>query len=222
MSIEVFDYRSDGPRGLNFFVTPGCRARFLTIRPKEAAPFHHHQLGQEVFVVMEGRGLFVIGDDEAVLGTGEACVARSGERHFVGPADENPVTLFLCVTPHIQPTHVLFDESGKQLADDYRSLFMPKSEPSAMLRPESDEELAGLQIQALEDLATLTEAAARAARVKVIEMGRMLADGDGAAAAEARDSMWVSLAPVFESAMAAADIWNSLTARTVGAPLAES
>jgi quercetin dioxygenase-like cupin family protein len=98
MSIEVFDYRSDGPRGLNFFVKPECRARFMTIRPGEAAPFHHHQLGQEVFVVMEGRGLFVIGDDEAVLEAGQACVARSGERHFVGPADENPMTLFLCVS----------------------------------------------------------------------------------------------------------------------------
>ncbi len=222
MSIEVFDYRSDGPRGLNFFVTPECRARFLTIRPGEAAPFHHHQLGQEVFLVMEGRGLFVIGDDEAVLEAGQACVARSGERHFVGPADENPVTLFLCVTPHIQPTHVFFDESGEQLEDDYRPSFMPKSGPSEMLRTESDEELAGLQIQALEDLTTLTEAAAREARVEVIEMGRMLAEGDGAAAAEARDAMWVQLAPVFASAMAAAGLWNSLTARTVGAPRAKS
>ncbi len=167
---------------------------------------------------MEGRGLFVIGDDEAVLESGHACVARSGDRHFVGPADEHPVTVFLCVTPHIQPTHAFFDESGKQLPDDYRPSFMPRSEPSEMLRPESDEDLADLQIQTLEDLAMRTDTAAQAARVKVIEMGRMLAEGNGAAAAEARDSIWVQLAPVFASAMAAAELWNSLTARTVGSP----
>jgi hypothetical protein len=77
---------------------------------------------------------------------------------------------------------------------------MPKSEPSEMLRTESDEELAVLQIEALEDLAARTEAAAREARVKVIEMGRMLAEGYGAAA----------------------ELWNSLTARTMGDPIAES
>ena len=222
MSIEVFDFRTEGPRGRNFFVTPECRARFLTIRPGEAAPFHHHQLGQEVFVVMEGRAKFVIGGDEAELGAGEACVARSGERHFVGPAGTDPVTLFLCVTPHIQPTHAFFDDSGGQLPDDYRLSFMPDSEPSEMLRPESDGDLAGLQIEALEELAARSDAAARVARVEVARIGQLLSGGDIAAAADARDSMWVTLAPVFESAMAAAHIWNGLTARTVGAPKATS
>lgn len=222
MSIDVFDYRTEGPLGRNFFVTPECRGRFLTIRPGEAAPFHHHQLGQEIFVVMEGRAKFVIGDDEAVLGAGEACVARAGERHFVGPAGADAVTLFLCVTPHIQPTHAFFDESGAQLPDDYRPSFMPASEPSDMLRPESNRVLAERQIAALRDLATRTAAAARSAETGIAGIGAMLESGDLKAAAGARDAMWEELAPVFDSAMAAAEIWNSLTARTVGAPRAES
>jgi quercetin dioxygenase-like cupin family protein len=221
LSIEVFDYRTEGPRLRNFFVTPECRARFMTIEPGADAPFHFHELGQEVFVVMEGRARFVIGDDEAVLGPGEACAARAGVRHWVGPVGEEAVTLFLCVTPHIQPTHAFFDEEGAQLPDDYRPSFMPASEPSEMLRPESDAELAEMQIAALQELAKRAGEAARAAEMDVAAMGASLEAGDAEAAAATRDAMWRALASVFESAMSAADTWNVLTARTVGAPRGE-
>ncbi|HJN40110.1 MAG TPA: hypothetical protein QGH28_08020 [Chloroflexota bacterium] len=52
-------------------------------------------------------------------------------------------------------------------------------------------------------------------------MGAALAAGDSQSATAERDALWPELAEVFTASMHAADTWNALTARTVGAVRAE-
>ena len=75
MSFSVFDYKKDLA---NLFVSPHIRARFLRIEPGEIHGMHSHDLGHEVFFILEGHLTFYIDGEEQTLGPGQLCVALSG------------------------------------------------------------------------------------------------------------------------------------------------
>ncbi|MEO2006639.1 MAG: cupin domain-containing protein [Candidatus Poribacteria bacterium] len=117
MAIEVYDYRTDIR---NLLVTPQIRARFIRIevgdisggsRPGRG---HSHDLGHEVFLVLEGQAEFEIEGETAVVGPGQMCVALVDEVHTVRNVGDVPVILYLSVTPHIQPTHTGCTEAGAE------------------------------------------------------------------------------------------------------------
>ena len=72
MSFSVFDYKKDTA---NLFVSPHIRARFLRIEPGEIHGMHSHDLGHEVFFILEGHLTFYIDGEEQTLGPGQLCVA---------------------------------------------------------------------------------------------------------------------------------------------------
>ncbi len=71
-------------------------------------PFHSHDLGDELFLILQGQCEFAIDDDRAVLGPGQLCVARAGQKHEVRVIGDEPMTMFLVVAPHIEPTHTFW------------------------------------------------------------------------------------------------------------------
>ncbi|MFH1572349.1 MAG: cupin domain-containing protein, partial [Acidobacteriota bacterium] len=78
MGFEVYDYRKDIR---NILVTPQIRARFMRMEVGEVSGGqrpgrgHSHDLGQEVFLVLQGRAEFEIDGETKVLGPGQMCVA---------------------------------------------------------------------------------------------------------------------------------------------------
>ena len=112
MSFEVYDYRTDVR---NVLVTPQIRSRFLRLEPGAASSAHTHDLGHEVFLVLQGRALFEIDGDAREVGPGQMCVALADQMHSVRAAGDGPVTMYLSVTPHVQPTHSFWDEDGHRL-----------------------------------------------------------------------------------------------------------
>ena len=106
MPIQVYDYRHDTR---NLFVRPEIRGRFLRMEPGDVGPYHSHDVGQEVFLVLEGQCEFEIEGDKAVLRPGQLCVAWAGQRHRVRTVGDEPMTMFLAVTPHLEPTHTLWE-----------------------------------------------------------------------------------------------------------------
>ena len=50
MPIEVYDYRRDVR---NLVIMPEIRSRFMRMEPGAVSPGHTHDLGQEVFLVLE-------------------------------------------------------------------------------------------------------------------------------------------------------------------------
>ena len=55
MSLKVYDYRSDI---VNMLVTPQIRCRFLKMAVGQFNAGHTHDLGEEIFLILQGRAEF--------------------------------------------------------------------------------------------------------------------------------------------------------------------
>src|SRR5438045_3423308 len=116
MPFTVYDYRTDIR---NVLVTPQIRSRFLRMEPGQVANLHSHDLGHEVFLILAGRAEFQIEGDTKELGPGQMCIARRDEPHTVRVVGDEPMTMYLSVTPHIQPTHTARTPEGDRLPHHY-------------------------------------------------------------------------------------------------------
>ena len=112
MTFDVYDYRTDVR---NILVTPEIRSRFLKVEPGGPAGSHTHDLGHEVFLVLDGIAEFEIDGNKRQLGPGQMCVALAGQMHGVRAVGDRPTTMYLSVTPHVQPTHTFWDDAGRRL-----------------------------------------------------------------------------------------------------------
>ena len=98
MGFPVYDYRTDIR---NVLVTPQIRSRFLKMEPGQSAQLHSHDLGHEIFLILEGRVEFEIEGETEELGPGQMCVALADQPHTVRVLGDEPMTMYLSVTPHI-------------------------------------------------------------------------------------------------------------------------
>ena len=57
MAFRVFDSRTDIQ---NLIIQPDIRARFLQMEPGEENVPHSHDLGAEIFLILDGQAEFVI------------------------------------------------------------------------------------------------------------------------------------------------------------------
>jgi len=116
-----------------WYITPEIRARIMRFEPHQVSAGHTHDLGHEMFVVLHGEAEFTIDGESAVLGPGQVCVARAGQWHEVRAVGDAPMTLYLSVTPHIEPTHTQWEhEGGKQLPYRYGAATRAEREASSV------------------------------------------------------------------------------------------
>ena len=105
MGFPVYDYRN--PEHVkNLLVTPEMRSRIMRMEPGgEFNARHSHDLGIEVFLILQGKAEFEIEGETEIVGPGQLCFARVDEAHAVRVIGDEPVIMYLSVTPHILPTH---------------------------------------------------------------------------------------------------------------------
>lgn len=209
MPIEVFDFRRDVR---NVVILPTIRGRFLRMEPGEVGPRHSHDLGDEVFLILEGMCEFEIEGERAVLGPGQLCVARANQLHEVRVVGDKPMTMYLSVTPHIEPTHTFWDEHGQKLPPVYA--FTTRVERAA--RTEPGEPVADLAERFLGAARALAEAAAEHASAQAGSASALRAKveaGDYPAAKQHLDAMWAILAKLYGPLRALEATWNELAAR---------
>jgi quercetin dioxygenase-like cupin family protein len=213
MSIEVFDYRSDVR---NVVITPEIRSRFLRMEPGEVAIRHSHDLGHEVFLILEGQCEFEIDGDRAVLGPGQMCFARRDQMHQVRTVGDVPMTMYLSVTPHIDPTHTMWDEHGNKLAYNFGGA--TANERAA--QPEPAEDVSTIAARHLAAARAL-EAAARsnsAAQAAGMESLTVAIEADDRQAVRAAiEAMWTPLFQTYRALLDLCETWNAL-APEAGAP----
>ncbi len=210
MGFRVYDYRTDIQ---NVLVTPQIRSRFLRMELGQVNRGHTHDLGHEIFLILQGRAEFEIDGEVEVLEPGQMCIALVGQDHIVRNIGNEPVIMYLSVTPHIQPTHTMWTEAGVQ--EPLR--FNPSTVydvPSDNTTPTAD--LVDRHLQESEALAAAVENAARVQREQVAVFRQSLAEGNKPAALAARDAMWEALRPMFAQVFELAEAWNAFTARTAG------
>lgn len=209
MPFTVYDYRTDIT---NVLVTPEIRARFMVLDVGEqTGRGHSHDLGHEVFLVLQGQAEFEIDGDRQVVGPGQMCVALVDQAHTVRNVGDEPVIMYLSVTPHIQPTHTGWTDAGTKEPPRFqpgRTYDLPPDPhtPTEMLLDE--------HLDAAEALDEATEAACDVQREQAAAFRQALAAGDKAATLRARDAMWEALYPMFRQMYALAGAWNALTYRT--------
>jgi quercetin dioxygenase-like cupin family protein len=206
--IEVFDYRRDVK---NVFIAPTVRGRFLRMEPGEIGPRHSHDLGEELFLILEGQCEFEIEGERAVLGPGQLCVARVNQLHEVRVVGDEPMTMFLTVTPHLEPTHTFWDDQGRKLPPVYalatRAERLAAGEPT-----EAIADLSQRLRHAAQALATAAAAHAAAQQSNLTKLDATMA-GSGETCKDALDAVWYELARIYEPLRAMEAIWNDLAAR---------
>ena len=210
MGFPVYDYRTDLR---NVLVTPQIRSRFLRVEPGPMPTPHTHDLGHEIFLVLSGRAEFEIDGEKAEVGPGQMCVALVDQSHAVRALGDEPVTMYLSVTPHIQPTHTTWTEDGRRMP--FR--FMPSANYDVDYdAPRQLGALTGELAGASSSLADAAEAASTDQEESLERLRQAIEDGDLATAAEIRDRTWEKLFPVFQHANKLADLWNELAPRADG------
>jgi len=211
MTLEVWDATRDIK---NLFITPEIRSRIMRFEPHQLSSGHTHDLGHEMFLVLEGQAEFTIDGSTAVLGAGQACVARAGQWHEVRAVGDGPMTLYLSVTPHVEPTHTQWDrEGGTQLPYRYGGATRAEREagPSQPVGTLLDEHVA-----ACSALAAAAQANLSAQREAANQLRSAIEASDIAATHAAVDAMWSAYRSMYASLQASVQTWNALAAAAAG------
>ena len=210
MPFEVYDFRDVDK---NVLVTPEIRARLYHMEPGQVDRRHSHDLGHEVFLILEGRAEFNIDGHVEALEPGQMCVALADEIHQVrNLLPDKRTVMFLSVTPHVQPTH-----TGRN-ADD--SAQRPHCRPNSFYDDEDDTRpLPELLQTFVSEADGLAQEARRAVGVhaKQAELWRQAeADGQPDAVMAARNAMWNAVYSLNRKLFSFDDTWNRLAPRGEG------
>ena len=209
MAFQIFDFRNE-EHITTLLVTPHIRSRFLRMEPGQGARMHSHDLGHEIFLSLQGSCIFYIEGDEQELHPGQLCLALADEIHQVRVTSDEPMIMYLSVTPHIQPTHTSRDKDGTRHPTAFQA--------SSSYDVETDTET---PIDALIDNFTAAaDALAQAARYNAdvqrkhnAALKAALAEGNEAKASTIREQMWDGVYQSYKQIDAMGDLWNDLTPR---------
>ena len=206
MSFAVYDFRTDIR---NILVTPQIRSRFLRMEPGQVAQRHSHDLGHEIFLILQGAAEFEIDGEKQVIRPGQLCVALTDQMHQVRVVGDEPMIMYLSVTPHIQPTHTFWTEDGRKQPPRFApdSAYDVTPSPSTTTEQHIDHHLT-----AVDAIAEAVKAFAASQHEQAAHLKQAIADGDDAEARNTRAAMWDTICPMFQAVYAMGDVWNDLTA----------
>ena len=208
MPFAVYDYRKDIK---NVLVTPHIRSRFLRMEPGGVAALHSHDLGHEIFLILQGRCEFNIEGEKQVLGPGQMCIALSDQMHQVRVVGDEPMVMYLSVTPHIHPTHTGRDEDGARKPIRFAP---PRSYDTETASDPIDANI-DRHVDAARDLARAAQESAQIQEEMAQKLKDALQRGDRQSAENARNTMWEGIYNVYKSVNAQGDHWNDLAPRAV-------
>lgn len=208
MGFEVYDYRTTNR---NLLITPEIRARLYHMKPGQVDGRHSHDLGHEIFLILEGLAEFEINGEKKVVGPGQMCIARVDEIHQVrNLLPDKPTVMYLSVTPHVHPTH-----TGRNEDDSKQP---PRFTPNQSYHVEQDfnvpiEGLIDDHVAAANVVAEVAQATAQTQADLAAKMKQALTDGDNQAAIAARNGMWDAIYTLHKRLYDLDNIWNELAPR---------
>lgn len=209
MELPVYDYHTDIK---NLLVTPQIRARFLRMEIGQFNASHTHDLGHEIFLILQGQAEFTIAGKKAVLGPGQLCIALTDEPHTVENVGDEPVIMYLSVTPHVQPTHTYWNEDGTKKPPRFVPNTAYDREPD---RTTPTADLVDRCLSTADTFAVAVQTHQQALHEQAAVIKDALARGDQEAVNRARDAMWHALSSVYSTLAEFSDVWNEFGSRTV-------
>jgi quercetin dioxygenase-like cupin family protein len=211
MAFPIYDYRVDTQLTL---VTPQIRSRFVKVEPGPMPEVHSHDLGHEIFLVLDGEAEFEIEGERGVVGPGQMCLALIDQPHAVRAVGPDPAIMYLSVTPHIQPTHTFWDGQGNRKPHRF---FGPEAFDTKTDASVSDGEVVDRYVEALDAVVGAGQTASVAHMDLAARLKMAMAAGNGADIENARNALWDSVSDVYGLVAELADIWNDVAARSVEA-----
>lgn len=215
MPINVWDFRQDVA---NVVVQPEIRARFSRMEPAPAGLLHSHDIAGEIFVVLEGQCEFIVEDERVTCGPGQMIYVEPKLRHTLHAVGHVPCTVYLSVTPHVEPTHTRWNAALEEQPPRYGTWRGSAADPHAGT---SSAELAQRYAAEARRLADLAQQHATAMEGHARTLADAEGANDGTAAKAAMDDAWQSLRDVLWQTRTAELAWNALAPRA-GAPAAPS
>jgi len=199
MSFRIYDCRKDKDSVL---ITPEIRAKFMRMEPGQIAELHGHELGVSVFLMLEGKVTFTINGEAKELGPGEMCVALADEKHIMLCTSSEPALVYLSVTPHIQPTHTMYDKNGGKVLQRHTN--------QAATNERLLDLLCNRHLQLSEELAERCVSSAKVQADTVKALRAAVAGQDLRAAAKARTEIWQPLFSMYRTLFRQVEAWNAL------------
>lgn len=203
MAIRVWDFRSDVA---NVVVEPEIRARFSRMEPGPAGNLHSHDIAGEVFVVLDGQCEFIVEDERVTCGPGQMIYVPPKLRHTLHAVGAAPCTVYLSVTPHVEPTHTRWNAALVEQPPRYGTWRGSAPDPHAATATAALARQYAAEARRLADLAaTHADAMERQAAA--------VADDGAPAAKEQMDEVWRTLRDVLWQVRTAELAWNALAPR---------
>jgi quercetin dioxygenase-like cupin family protein len=85
------------------FESPRFASDLYCFEPGQSQAPHSHDGMDKVYVVLEGEGTFLVGDEESALEAGQAVLAPAGEIHGVTNEGPDRLVCLVWLTPHPRP-----------------------------------------------------------------------------------------------------------------------
>jgi quercetin dioxygenase-like cupin family protein len=210
MTTPVYDYRENIA---NVVVRPEIRSRFMRMEPAPAGHMHSHDLGGEIFLVLEGQCEFLIEEERVTCGPGQLIYIEPRVKHTLHAVGDEPCTIYLSVTPHVEPTHTHYDDSYNPQSPRYGGWRGKEFRDTSADRATTD--LAQSYQEAARRLAALARDNAETLdqHLKALESG--VSSNDEHAVKEVTDKMWLSLRDVLQQVSDVERTWNELAPRAM-------
>jgi quercetin dioxygenase-like cupin family protein len=116
--------------------TDYVRGGVLNFKPGYAADKHYHQDADEIFWFFQGVCRVETPDQVVLAPAGSIVYTAAGEWHIIESVGDEPLLMFLTVTPNIVPSHTFFDANGNPVVRSWapiRKLYptgVPREEPT--------------------------------------------------------------------------------------------
>lgn len=208
MATPVYDYRNDIA---NVVVRPEIRSRFMRMEPAPAGLMHSHDLGGEIFLVLEGQCEFLIEDERVTCGPGQLIYIEPRIKHTLHAVGDEACVVYLSVTPHVEPTHTHYDEAYNPKAPRYggwrgKEFIDGTAERATVQLAETYEEAA-------HKLAAMARHNAEVLAQRMEDLRNGDTVNDQRALKQTMDEMWVGLRDVLQQVSETERVWNELAPR---------
>lgn len=100
---EASQFAPDKMKKNGIFETDRMFCDLYCFEPGQAQAPHTHDGSDKIYLVLQGRGLFQIAQEERELGEGEIALAPAGQRHGVSNMSSGRLILLVFMAP--KPSH---------------------------------------------------------------------------------------------------------------------
>jgi mannose-6-phosphate isomerase-like protein (cupin superfamily) len=98
--IAAVRFSADKMQKINLFETRNFFCDIYCLEPGQEQKVHAHKDEDKIYFVLEGRGLFVVGEETQELGRHQIVLAPAGAEHGVKNTSDERLTLLVFMTPN--------------------------------------------------------------------------------------------------------------------------